>query len=175
MRDADGTRVDEHDARVDPEDARVVLADLQELPEGSYEVQWRVTSIDGHVVEGRYVFAVAGPIGHGESGAHGDHARGAVAPRTEDRKTEHPGHEPARKQRGGQSDHEAPGPQEPAATEHGLALAATALLAGLAPFVALEWLPANRQTGACHGVLRQFGVLAWASCPRTRSAPRANP
>jgi copper resistance protein C len=53
VRAADGARVDAHDARVDPEDARVVLADLERVPEGSYTVKWRVTSIDGHVVEGR--------------------------------------------------------------------------------------------------------------------------
>ena len=58
VRAADGARVDAHDARVDPEDARVVLADLESVPEGSYTVKWRVTSIDGHVVEGRYDFAV---------------------------------------------------------------------------------------------------------------------
>jgi methionine-rich copper-binding protein CopC len=58
VHNSEGERVDEHDARVDPEDARVVLADLEELPEGSYEVEWRVTSIDCHVVEGRYGFAV---------------------------------------------------------------------------------------------------------------------
>jgi hypothetical protein len=60
VRDSEGNRVDEDDARVAPDDARVVLAGLQELSEGIYEVQWRVTSIDGHVVEGRYEFAVTG-------------------------------------------------------------------------------------------------------------------
>jgi hypothetical protein len=58
VRAAGGARVDAHDARVDPEDARVVLADLERVSEGSYTVKWRVTSIDGHVVEGRYGFAV---------------------------------------------------------------------------------------------------------------------
>jgi copper resistance protein C len=58
VRAAGGARVDAHDARVDPEDARVVLADLKSVPTGSYTVKWRVTSIDGHVVEGRYDFAV---------------------------------------------------------------------------------------------------------------------
>ena len=32
--------------------------DLERLSKGSYTVKWRVTSIDGHVVEGRYAFAV---------------------------------------------------------------------------------------------------------------------
>ena len=34
VRDADGNRVDENDARVDPDDARVMLAGLEELREG---------------------------------------------------------------------------------------------------------------------------------------------
>jgi copper resistance protein C len=87
VRDADGERVDEGDARIDPEDARVVLADLEELPEGSYDVEWRVTSIDGHVVEGRYGFAVTaagedrppsdarGAEGRGEGGGAGQAQR----------------------------------------------------------------------------------------------------
>jgi copper resistance protein C len=74
VRAASGARVDAHDARVDPEDARVVLADLESVPRGSYTVQWRVTSIDGHVVEGRYGFAVVAaretPF-EGDSGAKG--------------------------------------------------------------------------------------------------------
>jgi hypothetical protein len=62
VRAAGGARVDAHDARVDPEDARVVLADLERMSEGSYTVEWRVTSIDGHVVEGRYDFAVVAAV-----------------------------------------------------------------------------------------------------------------
>src|ERR671916_3423625 len=77
VRDAGGARVDEGGAGVDPEDARVVLADLEKLPEGAYTVEWRITSIDGHVVEGRYGFAVGDPVGHGED------AHGAAGPRVE--------------------------------------------------------------------------------------------
>src|SRR3712207_6510313 len=58
VRDSDGNRVDKDNARLDPDDARVLVVDLKELTEGSYTVQWRVTSIDGHVVEGSYGFAV---------------------------------------------------------------------------------------------------------------------
>ena len=66
--DSGGDRVDEDDARVDPDDAKVVLVGLgEELPEGSYTVDWRVTSIDGHVVDGTYEFAVVGDRGAGES------------------------------------------------------------------------------------------------------------
>ena len=45
-----GERVDQRDAGVSPDDARVVEAGLEELPRGTYTVEWRVTSIDGHVV-----------------------------------------------------------------------------------------------------------------------------
>ena len=58
VRNSEGERVDEDNARADPDDARVLIVDLEELTEGSYTVEWRVTSIDGHVVEGRYGFAI---------------------------------------------------------------------------------------------------------------------
>jgi methionine-rich copper-binding protein CopC len=51
-------RVDRDDGRVDPQDARVVLVDLRELSGGSYTVDWRVTSVDGHVINGAYAFKV---------------------------------------------------------------------------------------------------------------------
>jgi methionine-rich copper-binding protein CopC len=57
-----GERVDEGDARVDPENAKAVVVSLaEELPEGPYEVDWRVTSIDGHPIDGTYGFAVDAP------------------------------------------------------------------------------------------------------------------
>lgn len=56
--DEQNDRVDQDDARADPDDARVVLADLEDLSGGSYTVEWRVTSIDGHVIDGEYAFAV---------------------------------------------------------------------------------------------------------------------
>jgi methionine-rich copper-binding protein CopC len=65
--DAEGDRVDEDDARVDPDDARVVLAGLEDLPEGSYRVEWRVTSIDGHVIEDAYAFNVNPDAGENEA------------------------------------------------------------------------------------------------------------
>ena len=54
----EGDRVDEDDARASPDDRRLLVADLEELPEGSYTVEWRVTSADGHPVDGRFEFAV---------------------------------------------------------------------------------------------------------------------
>ncbi len=69
VRNKDGERVDKDDARVAPEDVRVVVANLVELPEGYYRVEWRVTSLDGHVIEGRYGFAI---IAAGEGNSPGD-------------------------------------------------------------------------------------------------------
>jgi copper resistance protein C len=63
--DAESNRVDEDDARIEPNDARVLVESLKELPKGSYEVEWRVTSVDGHVVSGEYGFSVTGSGGQG--------------------------------------------------------------------------------------------------------------
>ena len=163
VRSEGGARVDAQDGRVDPGDSRVVLAGLEKLPEGSYTVEWRVTSIDGHVVDGRYGFAVAaadedrspGDAGNGENapeaaGAHGGHRAG-----------HHGGGD------GGAASPDRRDPiAEPAAVratgiEHGLALAATALLAGLAPFAVLVWLPACGRSGVGRAAIRPFGALAW--------------
>ena len=84
VRDSEGERVDKDNARVDPDDARVLIVDLKEMLEGSYTVQWRVTSIDGHVVEGRYEFAVTEA---GEDQVPSD-ARGAEGQKAQ----EHAGH-----------------------------------------------------------------------------------
>jgi copper transport protein len=46
--------------------------------------------------------------------------------------------------------------------DHGFTLAATALLAGLAPFAALVWLPASGEVGAGRDAIRPFGLLAWS-------------
>jgi copper transport protein len=167
VRAAGGARVDTHHARVDPEDARVVLADLERLSKGSYTVKWRVTSIDGHVVEGRYAFAV---VAAGEdrppsedAGNRDDAAQAAGA-----QSGHHSGHH------GGGAREEAPSGRrgtvpEPAAGRaaswaasiaHGLALAASAFLAGLAPFAALVWLPASRHSGVGGDAIRSFGMLA---------------
>jgi copper resistance protein C len=76
VRNSEGERVDEDNARVDPHDARVVIVDLKELPEGSYGVEWRVTSIDGHVVDGRYGFAVTAGADHTDEPVNASRADG---------------------------------------------------------------------------------------------------
>lgn len=163
VRDADGARVDAHDARVDPEDARVVLADLEKLSEGSYTVEWRVTSIDGHVVEGRYGFAVAAA---GEDRPSEDVGGGATSAEVAGAQSRHHAGHDGGGARGVAAPHRRDPVPEPAAgraasIEHGLALAATAFLAGLAPFAVLVWLPASRQSCAGRAAIRSFGVLAW--------------
>jgi copper transport protein len=167
VRAAGGTRVDAHDARVDPEDARVVLADVKKLSKGSYTVKWRVTSIDGHVVEGRYDFAV---LAAGEDrppsedpGKRDESAQAAGA-----QSGHHAGHHA-----GGAGVEASTGGQEPvpepaagraaswaASIAHGLALAANAFLAGLAPFAVFVWLPASRQSAVGRDAIRSFGMLA---------------
>jgi len=173
VRDADGARVDARDARVDPKDARVVLAGLERLPEGSYTVEWRVTSIDGHVVEGRYGFAVAAA---GEDRPFGDAKNGENAPEAAD------AHGGPRAGHHGGGDGGAASPDrrdfvaEPAAVrargiEHGLALAATALLAGLAPFALLVWLPACGRSGTGRAAIRRLDRFR-APPPRAAARPR---
>ena len=168
VRDASGARVDARDGRVDPNDARVVLAGLEELPEGSYTVEWRVTSIDGHVIDGRYGFAVAaagedrppGDAANGEgtteaAGAHGGGHRAG-------HRTGHEGGDAGEAASPDRRDPEAePAAGRTAEISHGLALGATAFLAGLAPFAVLVWLPATGQSGAGRAAIRPFGLAAW--------------
>jgi copper transport protein len=162
VRTVSGARVDAHNAHVDPEDARVVLADLERVPEGSYTVKWRVTSIDGHVVDGRYAFAVAAAGEDRPSEDAGNRATTAEAAGAHS--GHHGGHHGGGAGGVASTDRRDPVP-EPAAgraarIEHGLALAATAFLAGLAPFAVLVWLPASRQSGVGRAAIRSFGVLA---------------
>ncbi len=56
--DQEGDRVDEDNARVSPNNARLLVIDLEELPEGSYTVDWRVTSTDGHPIDDTHEFTV---------------------------------------------------------------------------------------------------------------------
>ena len=163
VRDAGGARVDARDGRVDPNDARVVLVGLEELPEGSYTVEWRVTSIDGHVVDGRYSFAVAAA---GEDRLPEDAGNGENAPEATGAHDGHlAGH--GMGDAGGVASDDWLGTVSGLAEgrlaeiSHGLTLVATALLAGLAPFAVLVWLPATSQSGAGRDAIRPFGIAAW--------------
>ncbi len=56
--DEEGNRVDGEDARTLSDDPDAVVASLDVLPEGSYTVEWRITSADGDPISGEYGFAV---------------------------------------------------------------------------------------------------------------------
>jgi copper resistance protein C len=67
--DEDGNRVDAEDADTLTADPDVVVASLQDLPEDSYTVEWRVTSADGDPIGGEFEFAVrAGAVRAAEDG-----------------------------------------------------------------------------------------------------------
>lgn len=57
--DAQDRRVDLDNARLDPNDPTVLVVDLKNnLPAGSYTVEYRLTGADGHTVTGSYEFVV---------------------------------------------------------------------------------------------------------------------
>lgn len=66
--DEEGGRVDGDDARTLTEDPDVVVAGLDVLPEGSYTVEWRITSADGDPISGEYAFAVDASAAVAEEG-----------------------------------------------------------------------------------------------------------
>ena len=69
--DEDGDRMDEGDARTEPGNPEVVVASLKDLPEGSYTVEWRVTSSDGDPVDADYGFVVANSDVEADEGNEG--------------------------------------------------------------------------------------------------------
>jgi methionine-rich copper-binding protein CopC len=56
--DINGRRVDKLDHRVEPSDPTVLRVSLTPLPPGTYRVNWRAVSVDTHVINGNYTFAV---------------------------------------------------------------------------------------------------------------------
>jgi methionine-rich copper-binding protein CopC len=58
INDDHGAQVDRQDAHVDPSNPLLLRATLQPLEHGTYTVNWRVLSVDGHVTEGRFTFQV---------------------------------------------------------------------------------------------------------------------
>lgn len=70
-----GERVDRNDASTDPEDPATMVASLEgDLPAGSYRVEWRATSADGHPIDGKYSF-IAKEGADGADSATADNAR----------------------------------------------------------------------------------------------------
>lgn len=61
--DSQGARVDDDESLVDPADGTAMSAGLKPLPDGTYTVAWKnVSTIDGHLVRGSFLFSVGEPI-----------------------------------------------------------------------------------------------------------------
>ena len=60
VQDATGTQVDAGEVRVDPDDPRLLSVGLRPLAPSAYTVKFRVLSVDGHIVEGKFSFTVQG-------------------------------------------------------------------------------------------------------------------
>ena len=58
----DGKRVDAADVAVAVEEPTRLSVAVPALPAGAYTVKYRVLSVDGHVVEGEFVFTVKGGV-----------------------------------------------------------------------------------------------------------------
>ena len=55
---AEGQQVDGGDGQVGPDDAKRLSVGIPTLPAGSYQVKYRVLSVDGHIVEAEFPFTV---------------------------------------------------------------------------------------------------------------------
>ena len=63
MLDSSGARVDLGDTTVDPNDPTAIFVGLEPLPNGTYTVVWRnVSTVDGHLVRGSFLFSVGEPL-----------------------------------------------------------------------------------------------------------------
>jgi methionine-rich copper-binding protein CopC len=58
----DGKRVDAADVAVAVDEPTRLSVAVPALPAGAYTVKYRVLSVDGHVVEGEFVFTVKGGV-----------------------------------------------------------------------------------------------------------------
>ncbi len=56
--DARGERVNRQPGAVSTEDPKLIVLPLEALPPGAYRVQYRVLSVDGHVIESSYLFTL---------------------------------------------------------------------------------------------------------------------
>ena len=64
--DSRGARVDDGASLVDQNDPTAMSVGLEAVPEGAYTVAWKnVSTVDGHLVRGSFVFSVGQPISGG--------------------------------------------------------------------------------------------------------------
>jgi hypothetical protein len=59
VEDASGNQVDKKDGAVAPDKPNALHISLPPLPPGTYQVFWRVLSVDSHVTEGKFKFTIA--------------------------------------------------------------------------------------------------------------------
>lgn len=60
--DREGNQVDLKDVEVGPDDPTKLSVGVPSLPPGTYTVRFRVLSVDGHIVEGKYPFTLRGSL-----------------------------------------------------------------------------------------------------------------
>jgi methionine-rich copper-binding protein CopC len=60
VRDSNGIRVDQGQARLDPSNPKLLQIELKALSPGTYKVLWHVLSVDTHTTEGQFTFRVGG-------------------------------------------------------------------------------------------------------------------
>ncbi len=61
--DSSGARVDRGDTAVDPNDPTAMSVGLEPLADGTYTVAWKnVSTVDGHLVRGSFLFSVGEPL-----------------------------------------------------------------------------------------------------------------
>ena len=61
--DSQGSRADDGESLVDSADGTAMSVGLQPLPDGTYTVAWKnVSTVDGHLVRGSFLFSVGEPI-----------------------------------------------------------------------------------------------------------------
>jgi copper resistance protein C len=58
VRDARGSEVDKRDAHLDEKDKTLLIVSMAQLPDGTYTVNWHVTSVDTHRTQGHFEFTV---------------------------------------------------------------------------------------------------------------------
>jgi methionine-rich copper-binding protein CopC len=58
VKDAKGTRVDANDAHIAAGNAKQLVVSLKSLAAGSYEVDWKATSVDTHKTSGSFSFRI---------------------------------------------------------------------------------------------------------------------
>lgn len=79
IRNSRGERIDQGNGAVDPQDSTRLTVDLNPLPPGLYTAIYRVTSLDGHPVEGSIAFTV-GDVAEAVPETPPDAGRAGISP-----------------------------------------------------------------------------------------------